>query len=247
MSQFEADIIRKLSAGAAEPAARFAHNLHQELLKREESLKTNVMPPRRQPMNIKKLSMALVALIVLAGALAFVFMSKDKNNNDIAQTQPQSTTTPTQSSALPSQNVQSIEEARKSLTFKPLLPTARLDGENISNIKLGTKSNMIDDSDTIYLTYADTRGTLYKISESSKSFNDPTDAQKVALNVQGSPVTAYFYQLGQPESGSSINSAGNEASPTSYMFWYQNGVRYEISEFGRVSKDQLIQIANSFK
>lgn len=245
MSNYESDIIHKLSARAAEPSKNFAKSLHFRLLEREQELKTNVIPTRRHIMNYKKLSVGLVGLILLAGVPAYIWILNNKEVELTTQTTQPDTT---QASSLTSQQVQNLEAAKNALTFTPLLPSTQLNGEALKDIKVGTKGNMLDDSDTIYLTYADNQGTLYKMSQSTKKLNYPTDAEKITFQQNGNQISGMYYQLADVESGNSINSVGGEVtSPTSYIFWTLDKVTYEISEFGRVTKSQLIDLASSLK
>lgn len=199
-------------------------------------------------MNFKKLSIGLASLAVLASAIFLLAGKRSSKDTPQAAKPPTPNTSTTLGSSLPNQQVQNLEQAKKSLSFNPLLPTSQLNGETLSNIKVGTKSNMFDDSDTIYLTYADSQGTLYKMSQSTKTFNDPTDVEKVSIQINGKQITASFYQLEEVGGGSGPNSAGSDVtSPTSYLSWVSNGVRYEISEFGRVTMKQLTLIATSLE
>lgn len=249
MSQHELDLIEKLSARSAEPRTEFAIALRDKLLNRERILRTNIKPLRRNAMNVRKLTFGLASFVLLAGATILVLAVKFNTDNE-AENTAQTTSTASdlaQTTSLPNQEVGSLEEAKKSLTFTPLLPSRQINSEDLTNIKVGTRNNMLDDSDTLYLTYSDGQSSLYKISQSTKSFSYPADTEKVTFQISGAPVTADFYQLAEEQS-ESINSAGYDvSSPTSYMFWNMNGVNYEISEFGRVAKSQLVDIASSFK
>lgn len=250
MSQFESDLIQKLSARAAEPRAKFMRELQQELQHREQLIKQKTKPIRRQKMNLKQLITGLAAFVLLSGAAAFI-VARNFNGADndklrpVAQT-PTTTQSTSNALSLPNQQAQSLEEARESLSFEPLLPSVKLNNESLSDIKVGSKSNMMDDSDTIYLTYADSQGALYKLSQSTKSFNDPTDAKKVSITVGGKQVDAFYYEIEQPGGGGPA-SVGGANVPTSYLFWKQSGVRYEVSEFGRLSDSQLARIASSLE
>lgn len=248
MSQFEVDIIRTLSARSAQPSAEFTHVLRQQLRQREQVLQTNVMPIRGHKMNFKLLIMGLASLVILTGSAVIILLNRQKTDTptQTAQPSPPNPST-TQTSSLPNQQAQNLEEAKQSLSFTPLLPGKQLNGETLTDIKVGTKNNMLDDSDTIYLTYADSQGTLFKMSQSSQTHNYPSDAEKVSIEVGGEQITANYYKIPEAETGGGESIGGDVSVPTSYIFWTVKEINYEISEFGRVSKAQLAVLASSLK
>lgn len=253
MSKHEIDIINKLSNQAAEPSQDFIESLRHHLIQREQELLANIKPIRRRSISYTKLMTGIATAIVLTGVIVIIwgtlFKKVDSPPSIKQNSKNNSQATPTQTSTLPNQQVANLNEARKSLSFNPMVPSLQLKGETISSVKVGTKNNMLDDNDTLYVTYSDSRGTLYKISETTTTHNYPTEVQKVSLTINGKKIDASYYQVEQADGGNAnTNSIGTDASsPTSYMFWSESKVVYEISEFGRVSKNEFIKIANSYK
>jgi hypothetical protein len=248
MNQEENKIVHILSAHAAEPDNSFANNLRQELIKRERKLSKK---RKGFSMNFRKVSLALASVVLIAGVIVVITNRRENKNVEIAEDTSQAVDnqSTSQASSLPSQQAASLEEAKKSLSFIPMTPSIKLAGEELGNIKVGSKNGMIDDSDTIYLSYKNANGTLYKISESTKVYGYPAEVEKVEITVGGRKILASYHRLdGEGDSGDSPTSSGEQfASPRSYLLFEMEGVHYEISEFGKVSKDQLVELANSLQ
>lgn len=242
MSQSEIDIIRMLSSQAAEPHFDFAESLRSRLLEREREL-NNYQPVRRNVMKFTLL-VGLCSLVIIAGSLTIFLLGKDDEPIQSTQT-PTPNTATSLGSSLPNQQAQSLDEAKKSLSFVPSQPSVKINNETLSNIKVGIKNNMIDDSDTLYLTYSDSTGTLYKVSETTKPGNYPSETEVVSLTLNGNEIAAWYYEIPEFEAGEGAISSSDATSPRSYIFWTVGEVTYEISEFGRVSRQQLIELAQS--
>lgn len=198
-------------------------------------------------MSSKKLNIGLAGLAVLAAVTTFFIVGRSEKDepNESGQIPPVSTN---QGSSLPSKEVQNLEQAKQSLSFEPLTPSKQINDETLSNVKVGTKGMALDDSDTLYLTYSDNQGTLYKMAQTTKKLAYPTDADEVSLTIGSNKVNAFFHQLADAEDTGGPNSAGVDVTtPRSYIFWTMDKVHYEISEFGRVTKQQLIELASSLK
>ena len=236
MNNDESKIIQTLSARAAEPSREFAEKLRRDLLKRENKA---IKQRKRVSMKSKKLQFSLAGLLLIAGMAAVVLISMKNEKKELTVQTPNEQST-TQASSLPSQLVDDVDDPLASLSFTPLQPTILLAQEVPQQMKAGTSNGMVDDSDTLYMPFADDTGVLYKIIQTTKTGNYPDDTQAVSVTVLGKKYTANYYQVSEE-----IDNTG--LAPSSYLFWTDGKINFQISEFGRVQLEDLIRLANSLK
>ncbi len=142
-------------------------------------------------------------------------------------------------------NKPTFKDAQKLVSFPILQPRKMLGDEVLSEIRVGGRNNGIDDTDSIYLTYTLHSKNLYQIYESTKLGSVPADAESILVkpNVSGN-----FYRLPQAEiESSNVSASKNGSVPRSYIFWKEGSVHYSISEYGELSKENLMAIATSLK
>lgn len=183
-------------------------------------------------MKQKQIALFGVLIVLMIGIAVFLVSNNNSSSNDSEDVSLKS--------LLPTEKLENIEEAQGNLSYELMLPT-ETDGATLDEIQQGLAGSQIDTSDTLYLTYVKDSNTHFKVSISSQSFNDPTeDAKEIKINGE----KAYFYYIGS--SDTDAITTGNVSVPTSYLFWLEDGIRYEVSEFGEVDENTLKDIAESF-
>lgn len=231
---------------ASRPRQQFSSRLESKL---ERALVKKTQPPYLNLVNLlmprKNLYfLALASLVVILVIVGVVVAVSQLNT---AEPEPKVT-----GFGLPSEKVQDVEAAQAKLDYTLMLPTLKLANESLRELKVGTSSGLIDDSNTLYLTYGSETAVSYKIAQTSKPLNDPTDVEAVNLTVQdkngkSQTVRANYYRISEWEEPQGSVSLGDALAPRSYLFWTIDGIRYEVSEFGQLAKADLVKLAESFK
>lgn len=200
--------------------------------------------------HIKSMKRKLVVIGVISVAVVIVGLlvkntskSNQATDNSTSQTNATQEMTNTES-AIPMLSQNSLAEAATLLNYTPKVPSVKIGNESLSEIRVGVKnpSSPIDESDALYLTYAEDNNVLFKTYQSSKNMTFPPDAEKVTIN--GNSGIYYLIPGDEGDNANAVNST-NASVPRSYIEWQENTIFYEISEFGRLSKNQLIQLAES--
>lgn len=141
----------------------------------------------------------------------------------------------------------SISKAQEVLSFEVLRPTEVFGGQLYSVQTAKTFDNT--KSDHIFLNFAKDNDIYLNINESKiEPANQyvPEKYEKVELNINGTKVVGYFEKMEVTDIDPNSEQAlyGGTSSKSSLTF-YVNGVSVLISEFGKLSKENLVQIANS--
>ncbi len=196
-------------------------------------------------MNKKLVTLGVVIVVVVIVSLLITNLSK--SNQATVNTSLETNTTQemmSAESAIPLQSQNSLADAAAQLSYTPKVPSVKIGKESLSEIRVGVKNanSLIDESDALYLTYSENDNVLFKTYQSSKSMTFPPDAETITIN--GNSGIYYLIPGEEGENSDTINSA-NSSVPKSFVEWQEGSKFYEISEFGRLTKDQLIQLAES--
>lgn len=243
MTDEERNVVHILSAKAAEPNPLFKESLLRNLENRELQL-TGKKSKRRTAMSTKVTGGLFAGMILLSGLLVWLVMhQRNDNGEDIAMTQEtatdQSTQRMAQSSTMSSELAgDDVQDPLSQLSFTPKQTTILLGSEVPDPMRVGTGNGMVDDTDTLYMSFSDESGVMYTIVQTTKSGNYPEDALPVTITVGGTDIQASYYVVSE-------ESDPSGTSPRTYLFWSDGGIYFQISEYGRVSKDDLIRLANS--
>lgn len=253
MSREELDIIKSLSASSAQPRPEFRDSLRRKLIEREKQL-TNKDRKWRLVMSYQKIGLVVAGLVLAVGAAVWFSRGGDQpvqqDNQQVANGEavPEESTSldsTSLSSSLPTVPINDLEAAKSTLPFKPYVPGIHIAEEILDSASLDPGEDGVGGKDTLFLTYDGGNGTLYRIAETNQnSVYDPS-SEVVTINFNGSNVQGGYYELEEFTPSSVTTSGDGAASPRSYVFWKVGEVTYEISEFGELSKAQLIQLAES--
>jgi hypothetical protein len=140
-----------------------------------------------------------------------------------------------------------VAEASAALSFSPKAPTKTFDGATLTTIETPQKGSGVTNVDSLYLTYEANNKVIFKVAEVKGSTGAPEEGMQV-VTVDG--VSGYYYELPNPEEYNyeeGISLAADAFIPRSYLFWVKDSVYYEVAEFGKLSKADLLDLANSFK
>lgn len=254
MSHEELDIIKSLSASSAQPRPEFRAGLRRKLIEREKQL-TSKERKWRFAMSYQKIGLVVAGLVLAVGTAVWFSRGGDQpvqqenqqvvNEEAINEEVPSSDST-SLSSSLPTLPINDLEAAKSTLPFKPYVPGIHIAEEILESASLDPGTDGVGGKDALYLIYVGGgNGTLYRIAETNQnSVYDPS-SEVVTINFNGSNVQGGYYELEEFTPGSVTTSGNGAASPRSYVFWKVGEVTYEISEFGELSKAQLIQLAES--
>ncbi len=172
----------------------------------------------------------IVGILIMIVGVAFIINRNQQLN-----------TNTNLASSLPTEKLNSLNEAQAKLTYKIKIPSIKLKNETLDNIEVGAKNSLLDDSNTLRLSYKDNGKVLYKVTQLTSAGNLPENSESVTINgVKG----IYYYLGGEDYNPNSIN-IDNALVPRSYVTWKITNVTYEISEFGQLSKEDLLKIAKS--
>ncbi len=148
------------------------------------------------------------------------------------------------STSLPTNEFDSLSDAQKDLSYTIKVPTVKVGSEGIAKIRTSIK-NEFDDGQNLFVTYAQNGKPMYEISYAIQTFGYPGDVEKI----QSGSITYSYSAIESFEENQNENSVslGDIYSARSYIFWKDGEVSYQISEFGKVSKEELIKLADSMK
>jgi hypothetical protein len=104
----------------------------------------------------------------------------------------------------------------------------------------------------MYLTFAKENDYLFKVlqmKQNSSDFFVPEDSQEISVIVNGNTVKAYYveYSVNDIDPNSEMALGGDISPASSSLSFNLNGIFFDISQFGELSKEQLLEIARSIK
>jgi len=247
MSKQEIEIIKKLSATSSRPSPKFKEELLSKLLVGDQPPKER----RNFMLNTKLIYALSFVLLAVVGVGTFNLLSNDDTQQvAVSENLPiNDSESVSLSTSLPSVSLETFEEAQTAVDFTLYQPSLQLSEESISSIEK-IDSFLGDGQDSIAMKYADSTGTLYRVSQSKFIGAPPEDAEDVKITFLGVTYTAKFAQiltLGEEDENSESLAYGDDNTPSSFLSWEADGIGYEISEFGRVSKAQLVSLVESMQ
>lgn len=146
--------------------------------------------------------------------------------------------------ALPVDVVPNVEAAQSRVNFNIRLPQAKIGGESLTEVRVGQNFADVDHHNVVYLVYNVGERTNYRITQSAKDKVYVAEGgTSVTINSNGKELQARYYVIEGWNPGS-IQLLG-EGELRSYLQWEDNGVVYEVAEFGDLNRDQLLQLASS--
>lgn len=240
MRKHEQKLVEVLSASSAIPSESFRTNLRNKIVSVSLGKSIN---QRRFEVFRTKLTYVLGALFVVVVSIG-VFLSINKNDEIVLNEDNESSS---MSMSLPTTTLTSLAEAKAAVEFELRLPGIKLAQEEVSLIEK-YEDPTGDNQFTVAIKYADTQGTLYRISQSKFIGAIDETAETVKITFLGKTTNAKLTVIddGSEDPNSEITLGGDYA-PSSFLSWESDGIAYEVSEFGRVTKAQLIAIAESME
>lgn len=138
----------------------------------------------------------------------------------------------------------SVAEASAKLSFTPREPEKTFLSASLTDIETVGSEEDITKSDSLYLTYGKGEDVVYRVAQTKmEGFYEDGET----ISVDG--VTGGYYMLENWEEVNDPDAIAFDGGLTSrsYIYWTKNSITYEISEFGDLSKAQLIELGNSMK
>lgn len=240
MRKHEQKIVKVLSASSAIPSDSFRTSLKNKIISISLGKSIN-----QRGFEVFRTKLIYVMGVLFLAAVAFgVFLNINKDDGVVLNEDNGSGSI---TMSLPTTTLASIAEAKSAVDFELRLPSDKLSDEEISLIEK-YENPTGDNQFTVAIKYADGQGTLYRISQSRFIGAVDETAETVKITFLGKTIDAKLTVLSDgsedPNSGITL---GGDSVPSSFLAWETDGVAYEVSEFGRVSKAQLVDIAESLK
>lgn len=244
----EKQIVEELVLSSSYPVPQdFKANL-------EDSLKNKLIGSR---FNMKKLLIGGISLLSLTLVAAFAYTTyfakpvadydkvevalKDQDTSDSGDA--------SMGMKLAVDDHDSLSSAQNVLKFTMLKPAEVLEGK-LARIQTARTFDG-SKSDALYVTFAKDGESYFKVAQMAmdkENYSVPTDATKVELNVAGETVNGYYIKYEpvdiDPNSEAALYEGDIEPVRGAISFYY-NGVAVEVSEMGKLSKDNLIAIVES--
>jgi len=261
MNRHEQDIIDRLSVQASQPRPEFVVDLKQQLtdLAQDKAPKPKGILPMFANLQLYGLLGGLISILVIGG---LVFIARNDDGQvaieesistsdgsaiplalDQAESEAQEDTMAGFSAlSLPTTQYDSLESATDAIGFSPVIPGSAIDGEAITAIESydGPAGN---GEQTLAITFSKNGEVLYKLTQGRyEAYVDET-AQSLELTFKDQSIEGRLTTFDQPDDlgEQAISFDGGEVA-RSFISWSKDGVSYELSEFGNLSQEQLLQI-----
>jgi hypothetical protein len=136
-----------------------------------------------------------------------------------------------------------LAEAEATLTFDLRTPSEFAKGASLTLIETAANEQTAK-NDQLYLTYGKGEDVTYKMFI-GKSFGAYEEG--VAVTIDG--VTGQYFEVENWEELNTPDAIAFDggSSPRSYIYWEKDGIYYEVSEFGTLTKEEMIELGNSMK
>ncbi len=204
---------------------------------------------------MKKYIFGSVSLLTLVFVGLFVFntyLNKPEPiviNEVVAQLKTQDTSTGDASMKIAVDDHSSFNAAQNVLSFDVLVPTT-VKGGQLAQVQTARTFDG-SKSDSIYTTFAVDGDMYFQLNEMKTDPENvyvPEDSTKVTLMINGKELEGYYvkFQETDIDPNSEMALYGGTSSKSELSF-YANGVQFSIYEFGKLTQNDLVSIANSLK
>ena len=239
----EKKIIETLSSASAQPSTYFKESLRRKVI--NLSLKEDLVMEKPNLFSKFKYAPVLATvLIVVVGVGALLNMSNKDSDKTLTE-DATDTVSESMSMIAPTSRLATVDEARAAVDFDLLLPTLVVGSEEITGIEQYDGGN----GNALTFIYGTGDETDYRFSArpTSENYFDET-AELVTISFGDADITAHYSYFGEPsDDENAIAFDGGGAMARSLLTWEIDGVIYEILEYGTISSDQLVLLAESLQ